>query len=77
MPTRSPLGEVVAGQGNAESPGSNGASPYLWAHAHPPTRLPPTPPRRPVFATVQGLLGRDSPMGEEVMHPNEICDRIL
>jgi hypothetical protein len=71
-PTRFPH---VAGQGNAESPGSDGASPYLWANAHPPTR--PTPIRRHFSAKGQGLSGRDDPVGEGAKHPSEICVRIL
>jgi hypothetical protein len=91
-PTRplvSPLG--LTWQGNAESPGSDGASPYLLPaglsraqllanadtpHADPPTRFPP-PPADTFLPKGQGLSGRDDPMGEEAKHPSEICVRIL
>jgi hypothetical protein len=85
-PTRphvSPLGDDVAGQGNAESPGSDGASPnllpaglsrtrLLGERRHAPRRYADTFP-----PTVQGLSGLDDPMGEGAKHPNEICVRIL
>jgi hypothetical protein len=85
-PTRphvSPLGAHVAGQGNAESPGSDGASPYLLPAGLSRRRLLGErrhAPRRPADTFLpkgQGLSGRDDPMGEGAKLPSEICVRIL